>query len=133
MEHIVFDAEPLIAYYWDEPGSDAVEAMIDRVEHGELKGSVNTVTCTEVRYVCGRDDPQTANAYVTRLRDWCDVVTAEAVRQSAADYKRDYTIALGDAFTVATAAAKEATAFTGADDDFDDIDVNVNRFRQQGV
>ena len=133
MEHIVFDAEPLIAYYWDEPGSDAVEAMIDRVEHGELKGSVNTVTCTEVRYVCGRDDPQTANAYVTRLRDWCDVVTAEAVWQSAADYKRDYTIALGDAFTVATAAAKEATAFTGADDDFDDIDVNVERFRQQGV
>ena len=133
MEHIVFDAEPLIAYYWDEPGSDAVEAMIDRVEHGELKGSVNTVTCTEVRYVCGRDDPQTANAYVTRLRDWCDVVTAEVVWQSAADYKRDYTIALGDAFTVATAAAKEATAFTGADDDFDDIDVNVERFRQQGV
>ena len=133
MKHIVFDAEPLIAYYWDEPGSDAVEAMIDRVERGELKGSVNTVTCTEVRYVCGRDDPQTANAYVTRLRDWCDVVTAEAVWQSAADYKRDYTMALGDSFTVATAAAKEATAYTGADDDFDDIDVSVERFREEGV
>jgi len=133
MEHVVFDAEPLIAYYWEEPGSDAVETMINRVENGELTGSVNTVTCTEVRYVCGRDDPQTANAYVTRLRDWCTVVSAEAVWQSAADYKRDSTIALGDAFTVATAAAKEATAYTGADDDFDDIDVDVKRFRKEGV
>ena len=133
MEHVVFDAEPLIAYYWEEPGSDAVETMINRVENGELTGSINTVTCTEVRYVCGRDDPQTANAYATRLRDWCDVVPAERVWQSAADYKRDYTIALGDAFTVATAAAKEATAYTGADDDFDDIDVDVKRFRKEGV
>jgi len=133
MERVVFDAEPLIAYYWDERGSDAVEAMIDRVERGELKGFVNTVTCSEVRYVCGRDDPETANAYVTRLREWCDVVAAEAVWQLAADYKRDYTIALGDAFTVATAAAREATAYTGADDDFDDLDVSVKRFRQDGV
>lgn len=133
MEHVVFDAEPLIAYYWDEPGSDAVESMIGRVENGELNGSVNTVTCAEVRYVCGRDDPQTANAYVTRIRDWCDVVTAEAVWESAANYKRDSTIALGDAFTVATAAASEATAYTGGDTDFDDIDVRVKRFRQEGV
>lgn len=133
MDRIVFDAEPLIAYYWDEPGSDAVEAVIDRVEDGDLKGTINTVTCTEVRYVCGRDDPQTAQEYVTRIRNWCDVVTAEAVWELAADYKRDHTVALGDAFTVATAAAKAATAYTGADDDFDDIDVHVKRFREDGV
>ena len=133
MDHIVFDAEPLIAFYWDEPGSDDVEAIIDRVEDGELKGTVNTVTCTEVRYVCGRDDLQTAKAYVTRIRDWCDVVTAEEVWESAADYKRDYNVALGDAYTLATAAAKEATAYTGADDDFDDVDVTVKRFREEGV
>lgn len=133
MDHIVFDAEPLIAYYWDEPGSDAVEAVIDRVEDGELKGSINTVTCTEVRYVCGRDDPQTAGAYVTRIRDWFDVVTAEDVWESAADYKRDYSVALGDAFTLATAVVKEATAYTGADDDFDEVDVVVKRFREAGV
>lgn len=133
MDHVVFDAEPLIAYYWDEPGSDGVEAIIDRVEDGEVKGTVNTITCTEVRYVCGRDDPQRAAAYVTRIRDWCEVVTAEAVWEKAADYKRDDGVALGDAFTVATAAAKEATAYTGADDDFDAIDVAVERFREGGV
>jgi len=133
MENVVFDAEPLIAYYWDEPGSDDVETVVDRVEAGELTGMVNTVTCTEVRYVCGRDDPQTADAYVTRVRNWCDVVTAEDVWESAADYKRDYDIALGDAFTVATAAANSATAYTGADNDFEDLDVPVERFREEGV
>lgn len=133
MDHVVFDAEPLIAFYWDEPGSDAVEATIDRVEHGELRGTVNTVTCTEVRYVCGRDDPRKANAYVTRIREWCEVVTAEAVWETAADYKRDNRVALGDAFTLATAAAKDATAYTGADDDFDDVDVTVERFRDEVV
>jgi predicted nucleic acid-binding protein len=133
MQHIVFDAEPLIAYYWNEPGSDAVEAIISRVEDGELTGIINTVTCTEVRYVCARDDPQTAQAYVTRVRDWCDVVPAETVWETAAEYKRDSTIALGDAFTLATAATKNAPAYTGSDGDFDDVDVTVKRFREQGV
>jgi len=133
MDPVVFDAEPLIAYYWDEPGSDAVEATIDRVEDGELTGAVNTITCTEVRYVCGRDDPQTAQAYVTRIRNWCDVVVAEDVLESAADYKRDYNNALVDALTVATAAANDATAYTGADGDFDTVDVTVKRFREEAV
>jgi len=114
MEHIVFDAEPLIAYYWDEPGSDAVEVMITQLEDGELNGIVNTVTCTEVRYVCARDDPQTAQAYVTRIRDWCDVVPAETVWETAADYKSDSTVALGDAFTLATAAAKKVPVYLPA-------------------
>lgn len=133
MEHIVFDAEPLIAYYWDEPGSDAVEVMITQLEDGELNGIVNTVTCTEVRYVCARDDPQTAQAYVTRIRDWCDVVPAETVWETAADYKSDSTVALGDASTLATAAAKKVPVYTGADNDFDDVDVTVKRFREEGV
>jgi predicted nucleic acid-binding protein len=133
MNHVVFDAEPLIAYYWDEPGSDGVGAIIGRVEDGELNGSVNRVTCTEVQYVCGRDDPQTAKAYVSRIRNWFDVVTAEEVWEAAADYKRDNNVALGDAFTLASAATKEATAYTGADGDFDDVDVAVKRFRDDGV
>jgi predicted nucleic acid-binding protein len=76
---------------------------------------------------------QTAQTWTTRIRDWCDVVPAETMWETAAEYKRDSTIALGDAFTLATAAAKEAPAYTGADDDFDDVDVTVKRFRKQGV
>ena len=133
MNRLVFDAEPLIAYYWDERESDAVKRIIDRVENGEVTATVNTITCAEVQYVCGRDDPETAQAYVTRIRDWCDVTTAESVWELAADYKRDYNVALGDAFTLATAATNDATAYTGADDDFDDVNVAVRRFRKEGI
>jgi len=108
-----------------------VEAIIDDLEAGNVRAFVTTVTCTEVQYVCGRDNRETAQSYVTRVRDWCDVVAAEAVWQTAADYKRDHPVALGDAFRLATAATKEATAYVGADSDFDGIDVTVRRFRQE--
>ena len=130
---IAIDAEPLIAYYWDEPGAADVEAVIDDVEHGTVRGWINTVTCTEVRYVCGCDDPETSRRYVSRIRDWFGIVTAEDVWERAATYKQDHPVALGDAFTLATAVEKDAVAYCGADDDFDDVDVTVRRFRNEGV
>jgi predicted nucleic acid-binding protein len=130
---IAVDAEPLIAYYWDEPGSDDVETVIDDVERGVVTGWINTVTCAEVRYVCGRDDPEQSRQYVSRIRDWFDVVTAEDTWERAAEYECDHSIALGDAFTLATASEKEAVAYCGGDDDFDDVDVSVRRFRHDGV
>ncbi|WP_049935206.1 PIN domain-containing protein [Haloplanus natans] len=132
-EAIAIDAEPLIAYYWDEPGADAVEGVIDAVERGHVQGWINTVTCTEVRYVCGRDDPETARQYVSRIRNWFDVVTAETVWERAAACKQAHRIALGDVFTIATAMEKDAVAYCGADDDFNGIDVDVRRFRDDGV
>jgi predicted nucleic acid-binding protein len=130
---VAVDAEPLIAYYWDEPGAEDVEAVIDDVERGALDGWINTVTCTEVRYVCGRDDGERARQYVRRIRDWFGVVAAEPVWERAAACKQAHPVALGDAFTVATAIEKDAVAYCGADDDFDDIDVTVRRFRDGGV
>lgn len=130
---IAIDAEPLIAYYWDEPGAEDVEAVLDDVEGGNIRGWINTVTCTEVRYVCGRDDPEQSRQYVSRIRDWFSVVTAEDVWERAAAYKQEHPVALGDAFTLATAVEKDAVAFCGGDDDFDDIDVNIRRFRDEGV
>lgn len=130
---IAIDAEPLIAFYWDERGADDVEAVIDDVEAGVTRGWINTVTCVEVRYVCGRDDLEKSRQFVSRIRDWFDVVTAEDVWESAAEYKQKHPIALGDAFTAATAVEKEAIAYCGADNDFEDIGVRVRRFREEGV
>ncbi|MEF8973487.1 MAG: PIN domain-containing protein [Haloarcula sp.] len=130
---VAVDAEPLVAYYWDEPGAEDVEAVIDDVERGTVRGWINTVTCTEVRYVCGRDDAEKARQYVSRIRDWFGVVTAEDVWERAAAYKQEWPLALGDAFTLATALDKDAVAYCGADDDFDDLDVEVRRFREAGV
>jgi len=130
---IAIDAEPLVAYYWDEPGAEDVEAVIDDVERGTIRGWISTVTCTEVRYVCGRDDAEKSRRYASRLRDWFGVVSAEDVWESAAACKRAHSVALGDAFTIATAMEKDAVAYCGADDDFEGIDVTVRRFRDEGV
>ena len=76
-----------------------------------------------------RQQNRTSHAFDT----WCDVATAEDVWELAADFKRDHGVALGDVFTLTTAEIHEATAYTGGDDDFDDVNVPVNRFREEGA
>ncbi|MFC7041469.1 type II toxin-antitoxin system VapC family toxin [Halonotius sp. GCM10025705] len=51
---VVFDAEPLIAFAFDEPGAEAVEEWLDRVYDGDRAGYVATITLAEVRYVAAR-------------------------------------------------------------------------------
>jgi predicted nucleic acid-binding protein len=127
---IAIDAEPLIAYYWDEPGADTVEETLDDVERGHVRGWINTITCTEVRHVCGRDDQEKSRQYVNRIRDWFNIATAEDVWERAATYKQEYPVALGNAFTFATAGDVNATLLVGGDDDYDDVsDVPIERFR----
>lgn len=129
---IVFDAEPLIAYYWDESGSDNVESRIRDVETGEHTGLINTVTCTEVHYVVRRDDEQRADRYLTRIQNWFRVIDARSDWESASLFKNRYGVALGDAFTLAAAHDRDGIAFVGADDDFDDItEVDIERFRSE--
>lgn len=127
---IVFDAEPLIAYYGDEPGSDRVDARLGAVESGQQKGVINAVTCTEIHYVIRRDDERRADEYLSRLRNWFRVIDAGAVWDTASTFKHRYGCALGGAFTLATAYDRDGTALVGADDDFDDVtEVDIERFR----
>jgi len=127
---IVFDAEPLVALYVDEPGSDTVVERIRAVESGDERGAINTVTCTEIHYVVSRDDSARAREYLTRIRNWLQVVRAESVWQDAATFKAQYGVPLGDAFTLATARHRDGTALVGADGDFDHVtEVEVERFR----
>ncbi|MFW6437349.1 MAG: type II toxin-antitoxin system VapC family toxin [Halococcoides sp.] len=130
---VVFDAEPLVAYYWDEPGADAVQSVVDDIESGRIDAAISPVTCTEVQYVAGRDDPDRAAAYVERIRHWSTIVPAEAVWADAAAFKRDYAVALGDAFTLATAAERNGTALVGADGEFEGVPVDVERIRETRI
>lgn len=58
--------------------------------------------------------------------DVFDAVMAEAVLETAAAYKPDHPVALGDAFTLATAAV----AYCGTDNDFEGLEVHVRRYRE---
>lgn len=49
-ETIVFDAEPLVAYFCDEPGIDPVETYVDAVM-GSSEGYISSVNVAEVHHI----------------------------------------------------------------------------------
>lgn len=133
-EHVVFDAEPLVAHADDEPGSDTVEEYLDAVVVGDADSYVNHVTLTEVRYVLARKyDRGVADEYIDWLLDvGMHPVDVDAIWPAAADYVLEYNPALGDAFALATAAHVDATLLVGADTDYEAItEVPIERFRDE--
>ena len=135
LDAIVFDAEPLVAFGCDEPGSDLVEQYLTAVEQG-TPGYVSTVTLTELHYVVR------AIATDRRADTMVDVLEESGVRRvdtketwrAASRFKHRYRPALGDAFALATADHVDGTLLVGADDDYDDvIDVSIVRMRTDGV
>lgn len=131
---IVFDAEPIVAYLADEPGSDVVEAWTDRVAAGENDGYISPVTKTEVLYVGSRVGfrPDAVRASLDRLEDLgVEVFDPRECWEIAAALKEAYGMSLGDAYALATADAVDGTLLVGADDDFDDVTVAVERFRDE--
>ncbi|WP_121743170.1 type II toxin-antitoxin system VapC family toxin [Natronorubrum halophilum] len=135
-DKIVFDTEPIIAYLDDEPGSDVVEAWIDRVASGEVDGYISPVTKTEVLYVGSRvgfrlDD---VRASLDRLEELgVAVFDPRECWETAAALKEAYTMALGDAYALATADAVDGTLLVGADTDFDELEDDVERFRDESA
>ena len=133
-EAIVFDAEPILAYLDDEPGSDAVEEWIDRVAGGEVDGYISPVTKTEILYVGSRIGfaPDDVRASLNRLEELgVEVRDPTDCWETAAVLKEAYSMALGDAYALATAEAVGGTLLAGADDDFDDVDAEIERFRDE--
>lgn len=137
----VFDAEPLVAYLYDEPGADRVAEVLTAVYDDEVAAALSEVTATEVVYKTawlradGRPDESDLDAGRESLRDFLDQgVHLEPPSDSwttAAAIKADGGIALGDAFAVALAHVSDATLVVGADGDFDDLplDVELERIR----
>jgi predicted nucleic acid-binding protein len=131
-ETIVFDAEPIIAYLDDEPGSDVVERWIDRVTASEIDGYISPVTKTEVLYVGVRIgfEERTVRAALARLEELgVSVYSPANCWNVAAVFKTRYDLPLGDAYALATADAVEGMLLVGADDDFEDVAVPIERFR----
>lgn len=128
---IVFDAEPLVAYFCDEPGSDTVERYVAAVE-GAADGYISAVNLAEIHYVVRAiDGEDRADAVVDVLEEsGIRRVDTDETWPLAAEMKHRYSPALGDAFALATAAQVDGELLAGADDDYDDVaDVPVTRFR----
>ncbi|OAQ53794.1 hypothetical protein HTG_05890 [Natrinema mahii] len=136
VEAIVFDAEPLVAYLDDEPGSDVVERWIDRVSSGTVDGYISPVTKTEVLYVGSRVGfpPEAVRASLERLEQLgVEQYDPADCWETAAALKDGYSMALGDAYALATAHVVNGTLLVGADDDFDGVTDSVERFRDESA
>lgn len=128
---VVFDAEPLVAYFCNEAGSDTVEAYIDAIE-GSADGFISAVNLAEVHYIVRAiDSAERADAVIDVLEEsGIRRVDTEETWPSAADFKFRYSPALGDAFALGTAAHVDGMLLVGADDDYDEVtDVSITRFR----
>jgi uncharacterized protein with PIN domain len=131
-DHIVFDAEPLIAHADDEPGSGVVEEYLDAVAVEDATGYASCVNLAEIRYTIARKyDRVTADEYLDWLTDLgIESVDGAEAWMAASEHVLTYNPALGDSFALATAEHVDATLLIGGDEDYDQItDVPRERFR----
>jgi len=140
----VFDTEAIIAYLYKEPGHEIVADLLDEVFSGEANGFLTETNASEVFYLVARfegtDDTPTDASLREADRD-IRALERQGLELEAADWrlaaevKADGNISLADAYAVALAYEREATLVAGADDDFDDLslDIDLLRFREDGV
>lgn len=132
-DRVVFDTEPLVAYLLDEQGAERVGEYLDRVVEGSAVGFVSPVTLTEVHYVSHYYGSETSpEDFLRELRaSGVNQIKASVCWRDAARYKREHQVALGDAYSLATAAHVDGTLLVSGDDDFDGVNnVDVVRFRE---
>ncbi|WP_458190413.1 type II toxin-antitoxin system VapC family toxin [Haladaptatus sp. NG-WS-4] len=141
---VLFDAEPLIAFAFDEPGADEVEDYLDRVYDGEIDGYVTTINLAEFRYIAARlSSPERADAHIGDLKAMGVVeYKIDGLWEFASELKAVYSPSIGDAYAVAAANESDnnegnVRLLVGADDDYDVFEADegfehlIERFRNK--
>ena len=142
---VVFDAEPLLAFAFDEPGASEVERWLDRVYDGELDGYISTINLAEFRYIAAREaSVEQADAHIDDLRDMgVTEYNIDDLWEAASELKAAYSPSIGDAYAVAVAKdldnddGRNVTLLVGADDDYDGLEDDegfkhlIERFRDE--
>ena len=140
----VFDTEAIIAFLYNEPGHEAVAELLDEVFTGNADGFLTETNASEVFYLVARfegvDDVPTDVSLREADRD-IRALERQGLELEAANWrlaaavKADGSISLADAYAVALAHERDATLVAGADDDFDElpVEVDLHRFRDYGV
>ena len=140
----VFDTEAIIAFLYNEPGHETVADLLEEVFTGSADGFLTETNASEVFYLVARfegiDDVPTDASLREADRDIRalerqGLVLEAADWRLAAEVKAGGSIPLADAYAVALARERDATLVAGADDDFDELplEVAVHRFREDGV
>lgn len=128
--NIVFDTETLLAFYLGEPAGKEVERHLVKTMKGETKGYLNIVNLTELYYILYRKNPEIAEEKERNIRGYgVEIVPVEdnELWREAAKTKGKHALSLADAFAVATAKVKKTNLLVGRDEEFDGIDISIER------
>ena len=140
----VFGTEAIMAFLYTGPGHEAVATLLDEVFSSDADGFLTETTASEVFYLVARfegvDDVPTDASLREADRD-IRALERQGLELEAADWrlaaevKAGGSISLADAYAVALAHERDATLVAGADDDVDElsIEVDLHRFRDHGV
>jgi len=143
----VFDTEPIIAWLYDEPGHQRVHRLLERVRDGNDEGVIADVTAAEIVYLDARllasarrepaptTDEIAEGLYDVAMLERAGIRIEDTSWERAGRIKAPGGLSLGDAFAVAQAIDDEAVLVVGADDDFSDLqfDVETLRIREDPV
>jgi predicted nucleic acid-binding protein len=147
MTDYVFDTEPLIAYFYDEPGAADVTERLQAIESEEASGTIAHATATEVVYKIARletgepnqtlpgDDEFDVGKKDLRILRGYGVTIETPSWSTVARIKGAGGISLGDSYAVALALEEEATLVVGADPEFGGLseDIDLYRIRDESV
>lgn len=138
MTDYVFDTEPLIAYFYDEPGASDVTERLQAIETEEASGAVSHATATEVVYKVARletgdpnqippgDEELDVGKKDLRVLQGFRVTIEIPSWSTVARIKATGGISLGDSYAAALAVEEEATFVVGADPEFGDLSENID-------
>jgi len=127
---VVFDTEPLLAFYMGEEGDTVVEEMLNRVIDGDVKAYINIVNLTELYYILHRYSPEAAEEKTRNLRAYGIKVvplTDDTLWRLAAEIKSRHPMSLADAYAAATAQVTGSKLIIGRDQEFNSLRVETLR------
>jgi len=145
MTEYVFDTEPLIAYFYDEPGASDVTERLQAIEREAASGAISHATATEVVYKIARletgdpnqtppgDDEFDIGEQDLRILRGYGVRIEMPTWSAVARIKGAGGISLGDSYAAALALEEEATLVAGADPEFGDLseEIDLHQIREE--
>lgn len=127
---VVFDTEPLLAFYRGEPGAAYVEETLNKVIDGSVEAYINIVNLTEFYYILHRFSPEAAEEKTRNLKAYGLKVVPlvdNTLWRLAAEMKSIHPMSLADAYAAATAKATGSKLVVGRDQEFDGLPIETMR------
>jgi predicted nucleic acid-binding protein len=133
LEYLTFDSEPIVAFFFGEPGARLVTNLLEKTQAKDIQTYINIFNLTEVYYAIARREPKAAEEKLRLLRFYgLKVVPVEdnGLWREAALIKKKYMLSLGDSFAVATAQALKSKLVVGSDKELNDLGIPIIRIRK---